>query len=99
MIRRLPAGGMISEHVTIDPTTGRRFATGGLATTSAPYHVLHADGRPDPDVHALGVVTDGARWFTQVGSGRPGKDSPFHRDADAIAASILSPAAAPRPLR
>ncbi|MEU8804532.1 FAD/NAD(P)-binding protein [Spirillospora sp. NPDC048819] len=96
LIRQLMADGMVTEHATTDPATGRLFRPGGLATTPAPYHVIRADQSPDPDIHALGVVTDGTRWFTQVGSGRPGQDSPFHQDADTIAASILNPTTAVR---
>ncbi|MEU8346179.1 FAD/NAD(P)-binding protein [Spirillospora sp. NPDC048832] len=99
LIRRLLADGMVSEHITTDPATGRSCRAGGLAVTPAPYHVIRADRVPDPDIHALGVVTDGARWFTQVGSGRPGQDSPFHRDADAIAASILNSSGVNRDVR
>ncbi|MFC0542369.1 FAD/NAD(P)-binding protein [Kutzneria chonburiensis] len=90
LLRQLLADGMISEHVNVDPLTGRRFASGGLAITESPFHVLDAKGRPDPDVHALGVVTQNTRWFTQVGTGRPGRDSPFRRDADAIAVAVLA---------
>jgi len=90
LLRQLLADGMISEHVNVDPRTGRRFASGGLAITASPFHVLDAKGVPDPDVHALGVVTQNTRWFTQVGTGRPGRDSPFRRDADAIAGAVLA---------
>ncbi|NUR83735.1 MAG: hypothetical protein HOY71_06570, partial [Nonomuraea sp.] len=89
LFRRLLADGMITEFVNADPVTGARFPTGGLAVTPSPYRVVGADGRADPDVHALGVVTGATRWFTEVGTGRPGRDSPFHRDADAIAAALL----------
>ncbi|GAB2969971.1 FAD/NAD(P)-binding protein [Amycolatopsis acidiphila] len=94
LLRQLLADGMISEYVNTDPGTGERFATGGLAVTDAPFHVLGADGEPDPDLYALGVVTQNTRWFTQVGTGRPGQDSPFRRDADAIAEAVLGPEAA-----
>ncbi|YCK36332.1 FAD/NAD(P)-binding protein [Actinomadura sp. ATCC 39365] len=61
----------------------------GPAVTRSPYRVLDARGRPDPDIHALGVATGDTRWFTEVGTGRPGRDSPFRRDADAVAAALL----------
>jgi hypothetical protein len=35
------------------------------------------------------VVTRITRLFTQVGTGRPGQDSPLCRDADAIALALL----------
>jgi hypothetical protein len=90
LLRQMLADGMISEHVNVDPAAGRRFTTGGLAITRSPFHVVGADGRPDPDIHALGVLTQNTRWFTQVGTGRPGQDSPFRRDADAIAGAVLA---------
>jgi hypothetical protein len=83
------ASGLISQHVNAEAGNGDRFATGGVAVTRSPFHVIDAWGQPNPDVHAIGVATDGTRWFTQVGTGRPGQDSPFCRDADAIAAATL----------
>lgn len=90
LLRQLLADSMISEHVNVDPLTGRRFASGGLAITRSPFHVVDARGVADRDIHALGVVAQNTRWFTQVGTGRPGQDSPFHRDADAIAGAVLA---------
>ncbi|MEV3978643.1 hypothetical protein [Nonomuraea sp. NPDC049758] len=69
--------------------TGARCRTGGLAVTRTPYRVVDARGRPDPDIHAPGVATGNTGWFTEVGTGRPGRDSPFRRDADAVAAALL----------
>jgi methylaspartate mutase epsilon subunit len=89
LIRRMLVDGMARPFVNTDPTTGERFETGGLDVTRAPFHVVDRQGEADPDVHALGVAVDRTRWFTQVGTGRPGHDSPFSRDADAIAADIL----------
>jgi methylaspartate mutase epsilon subunit len=99
LLAAMAAEGMVSEYVNVDPATGERFPTGGLAVTGPPFHVVDARGRPDPDVYAIGVATEGTRWFQQVGTGRPGKDSPFRRDADAIAADILAGAAAPEAVR
>jgi hypothetical protein len=89
LLRQLLADGMISEFVNVDAATGTRFATGGLAVTRSPYRVVDALGRADPDIHALGVATGHTRWFTEVGTGRPGQDSPFCCDADAVAAALL----------
>jgi hypothetical protein len=90
LLRQLLADGMISEYINIDPASGKRFHTGGLAVTPTPFHVLDAHGKPDTDLYALGVATQNTRWFTQVGTGRPNQDSPFCRDADAIARDLLS---------
>jgi methylaspartate mutase epsilon subunit len=80
---------LISEYVTTDPATGEHYHTGGLAVTGTPYRVIDAAGQPAEDIYAIGVVTQNTRWFTQVGTGRPGQDSPLCRDADAIALAIL----------
>lgn len=87
LLRQMAAEGLIAAYVNGDGT--RRFHTGGLAITPAPFHVVDRRGRPDPDIYAIGVATDRTRWFTQVGTGRPGRDSPFCRDADGIAADVL----------
>jgi methylaspartate mutase epsilon subunit len=90
LLRQMAADGMVSQYVNVDPVSGTRFVTGGLAVTPGPpFHVIDGQGRPDPDIYAIGVAADRTRWFTQVGTGRPGKDSPFRRDADAIAVDAL----------
>jgi hypothetical protein len=90
LTRSMVADGMLSHNVNVDPTTGERVETGGLAVTRAPFHVVDGRGRPDPDVYALGVATDRTRWFTHSSRAVPGQDSPFCRNADAIAADILA---------
>lgn len=89
LIRQLLGDGLISEYVNTGPDNDP-FRTGGLAVTPAPSRVLDAAGRPDPDLYAIGVGTEHIRWFTQVGTGRPGRDSPFCRDADSIAGDVLT---------
>jgi hypothetical protein len=96
LLCRLLSRGMISEHTVTDPTTGHPHRTGGLAVTPAPFHVVDAAGQADPDIYAIGVATQNTRWFTQVGTGRPGQDSPLCRDADAIARDVLGRAPAER---
>jgi methylaspartate mutase epsilon subunit len=90
LLRQMLADGMISEYVNIDPRSRTSFHTGGLAITRSPYRVVDRRGLADPDIYAIGVVTQNTRWFTQVGTGRPGQDSPFCRDADAIAREVLA---------
>ncbi|NJP94930.1 hypothetical protein HCN51_36790 [Nonomuraea sp. FMUSA5-5] len=90
LVKQLLADGMVSEFVNVDPSTGARFDVGGLAVTRAPYRVIDRLGRAARDLHALGVATNHTRWFTEVGTGRPGQDSPFFRDADAVAAALLA---------
>jgi methylaspartate mutase epsilon subunit len=94
LLRNLRRAGLISEYVTTDPATGERYHTGGLAVTNAPYRVIDSAGRAAEDLYAIGVVTQNTRWFTQVGTGRPGQDSPLCRDADAIALNLLGHTAA-----
>jgi uncharacterized NAD(P)/FAD-binding protein YdhS len=81
LVRQLLADGLITE----DPVVG-----GGVSVTRAPFHAIGADGTPDPDLYPLGVPTEGPRWFTQIGNGRPGPMSGFHADADAVAADVLA---------
>jgi FAD-NAD(P)-binding len=90
LLRQMLADGMISEYVNVDPVSRTTFHTGGLAITRSPYRVIDGRGQSDPDIYAIGVVTQNTRWFTQVGTGRPGRDSPFCRDADAIAQDVLA---------
>lgn len=90
LVRQLLADGLVSEYVNSGPAGHDPFPTSGLAVTRTPSRVLDAAGRPDPDVYAIGVATEHTRWFTQVGTGRPGRDSPFCRDADAIALDVLA---------
>ncbi|KQX12899.1 hypothetical protein ASC82_15250 [Streptomyces sp. Root431] len=68
------------------------FATGGLDCTESPFHPVRADGSVDTSTHVLGIPSEHTRWFTQVGSGRPGPWGSFTKDADAIAAALLAAA-------
>jgi hypothetical protein len=87
----LLAQGRVREFVNEGPD-GDTFATGGLAVTRSPSRVVDAAGRVDRDLYAVGVATEHTRWFTQVATGRPGRDSPFCRDADSIALDLLADA-------
>lgn len=90
LVCQLLAESVITEYVNTGPGDHNAFHTGGLAITPTPSRVLDAAGRPDPDLYAIGVATEHIRWFTQVGTGRPGRDSPFCRDADGIARDVLA---------
>ncbi|MGV9885924.1 FAD/NAD(P)-binding protein [Streptomyces sp. NPDC003395] len=95
---RLRDQGLLTPYVNRGPD-GAEFATGGVAVTGSPFHPVRADGRPETGMYVLGIPSEFTRWFTQVGSGRPGVWGEFTADADAIAADALSgaPAAAGRP--
>ncbi|OLF14687.1 FAD/NAD(P)-binding protein [Actinophytocola xanthii] len=88
LTRRLHARGLLTSFVNTDG--GTAFDTGGAAVTQAPYHPVGTDGQADPGIYVLGIPTEHTRWFTQVGSGRPGRWTAFTRDADAIAEDVLS---------
>lgn len=87
LFRQLVADGVVTEFV--NETATHRFATGGLAVTRAESRVMDANDRPHRGLYAIGIPTEHSRWFTQVGSSRPGSRTSFHRDADVIAVSIL----------
>ncbi|MER6995708.1 FAD/NAD(P)-binding protein [Streptomyces sp. NPDC000410] len=87
---RLVEEGMVREYV-IEGPVGSRHVTGGLEVTPSPFHVVDAEGEPQRDLYAIGIPTEHTRWFTQVGSSRPGVNTLFYRDADAIAADALRP--------
>ncbi|MFB6557010.1 hypothetical protein ACFCWX_45075, partial [Streptomyces sp. NPDC056405] len=57
--------------------------------TPAERRVITAHGRPHRAVYGLGIPTEGACWFTQIGNGRPGVHTSFTRDADVVALSVL----------
>ncbi|MER5552546.1 FAD/NAD(P)-binding protein [Streptomyces sp. NPDC002793] len=73
------------------------FRTGGVAVTRAPFHPLSAEGHPATGLTVLGLPTEHTRWFTLVGSGRPGPWNEFIRDADAVAAAALDAPPKPAP--
>jgi methylaspartate mutase epsilon subunit len=81
LTRQLAAEGMVRTYADEGP--------GGMDVTRAPFHVVDAKGRAQEGLYALGIPTEHTRWFTQVGSSRPGVDTLFYRDADAIAGDML----------
>ncbi|MEU9115723.1 FAD/NAD(P)-binding protein [Streptomyces sp. NPDC048483] len=89
LTRSLVAEGLVSEYLRTEPASGLRHPTGGFHVTTAPFHVIGANGSVRDDLYALGIPTEHARWFTQVGSGKPGLNTLFRQDADAIAADML----------
>ncbi|WP_405012449.1 FAD/NAD(P)-binding protein [Kitasatospora sp. NBC_01539] len=93
LIRGLLADGVIRTFV--NSWAGGAFDTGGMATTDTPFHPVRADGAIERSMYVLGIPSEHTRWFTQVGSGRPGPWGAFTRDADAIAESLLAGAGTP----
>ncbi|MCY0949951.1 FAD/NAD(P)-binding protein [Streptomyces sp. H27-S2] len=92
LTRQLLGEGAVRPYV-IDGPQDTAYVTGGLDVTEAPFHVVDAAGEAQRDLYAIGIPTEHTRWFTQVGSSRPGVNTLFYRDADAIAADALRPAA------
>ncbi|MFF8381467.1 FAD/NAD(P)-binding protein [Streptomyces sp. NPDC015661] len=88
LIRGLMVDGEIRTFTNAAEGAGE-FATGGLDCTDSPFHPVRADGSVDTSTHVLGIPSEHTRWFTQVGSGRPGPWGSFTRDADAIAQALL----------
>ncbi|MER7951724.1 FAD/NAD(P)-binding protein [Streptomyces sp. NPDC096079] len=88
LIRGLMVDGEIRTFTNAAEGAGE-FATGGLDCTDSPFHPVRADGSVDTSTHVLGIPSEHTRWFTQVGSGRPGPWGSFTRDADAIARALL----------
>ncbi|MGH3855022.1 MAG: FAD/NAD(P)-binding protein, partial [Pseudonocardiaceae bacterium] len=88
LVRRLREAGVLSSY--LNTNAGGQYDTGGVAVTPAPFHPIAADGRCDDGLYAVGIPTEHTRWFTQVGSSRPGKWGEFMADADAIAAHALT---------
>jgi methylaspartate mutase epsilon subunit len=66
-----------------------RFQTGGVHVTRAPYHPVGSAGVADERLYVLGIPAEHTRWFTQVGSGRPGPWNEFTADADAVAEHLM----------
>ncbi|GGQ15363.1 hypothetical protein GCM10010233_35330 [Streptomyces pseudogriseolus] len=86
---RLRDQGLLTAYVNRGQD-GTAFATGGVAVTGSPFHPVRADGRPETGMYVLGIPSEFTRWFTQVGSGRPGVWGEFTSDADAIAGDALA---------
>ncbi|MBD0709481.1 MULTISPECIES: FAD/NAD(P)-binding protein [unclassified Streptomyces] len=91
LIRGLMVDGEIRTFTNAADGAGE-FPTGGLDCTDSPFHPVRADGSVDTSTHVLGIPSEHTRWFTQVGSGRPGPWGSFTRDADAIAGALLDAA-------
>jgi glutamate mutase epsilon subunit len=90
LTRGLYADGMVTGYV--NAADGVAFPTGGVAVTAAPFHPVRADGEAERGMYVLGIPAEHTRWFTQVGSGRPGGWGSFTADADAIAADLYDAA-------
>ncbi|GAA2786354.1 FAD/NAD(P)-binding protein [Saccharopolyspora taberi] len=65
------------------------YETGGIAVTGRPYHLVDANGSPNPRRFAYGVPTEAVHWVTAAGI-RPGVNSVILSDADAIARRALA---------
>ncbi|MFD3678208.1 FAD/NAD(P)-binding protein [Streptomyces sp. NPDC058613] len=89
LMTSLVTNGIVSEYFRTGPDTVPPVPTGGLNVTKAPFRAIAADGRVHDGLYALGIPTEHTRWFTQVGSGKPGLNTLFRQDAEAIAQAML----------
>lgn len=92
LFRHLRARGMVRESVV--PGVGGELdhRAGGLDVDPESYRVVDARGTARGGLYALGIPTEHTRWFTQVGSSRPGHRTLFHQDADTVARGLLADA-------
>jgi methylaspartate mutase epsilon subunit len=74
----------------VNRSEGESVDTCGVAVTRAPYRPVNCRGDAVDGLYVLGIPSEGPRWFTQVGSTRPGPWTEFTKDADAIAADVLA---------
>lgn len=61
---------------------------GGVDIDRQSFRLRDASGQLHDMAFALGIPTEGPKWFTQVGSATPGKFSNFSREASIIAGRI-----------
>jgi methylaspartate mutase epsilon subunit len=86
-------GRLVADGVVATWDTGRSApageGAGGLRVGAATGRLLDPSDRPADGLYATGIPTEGLRWFTQIGNGRPGTRTTFHREADALALDIV----------
>ncbi|MFK0211904.1 FAD/NAD(P)-binding protein [Streptomyces sp. NPDC090298] len=87
LLRQLLETGQCRPYEISDPD-GEAHQTGGVAVTGAPFHLIDAEGRPNPRCFAFGVPTESVHWATAAGI-RPGVNSVTLQDSDAIARAVL----------
>ena len=72
----------------------RSVETGACEVDPNTATAIGANGDAVPGLIVVGIPTEGLRWFTQIGNGRPGVRSGFTIDAERAAHSALSAARA-----
>ena len=77
LIRNLRAKGMLRPFV--NRSAAHAFVPGGVDVNER-YQLIGADGKPHPDIAAMGVLTEGALLYTTVAA-RPKVNSRALRDA------------------
>ncbi|MEV7003117.1 FAD/NAD(P)-binding protein [Streptomyces sp. NPDC093982] len=80
--------GLVTDGVAATWSEAGRDAT-SLRVGAATGRLLDPTGRPVHGLYAIGIPTEGLRWFTQIGNGRPGSRTAFHREADALALDVV----------
>ncbi len=88
LLRQLARTGTFTSY--INSGAGKSYDTGGVWVTGAPFHPVGGNGVPQSGLYVLGIPSEYTRWFTQVGSSRPGPWGEFMADADSIAGDVLA---------
>jgi uncharacterized NAD(P)/FAD-binding protein YdhS len=83
LLSRLVADGVAATWNAAGPDAA------SLRVGAATGRLLDPAGRPVDGLYAIGIPTEGLRWFTQIGNGRPGSRTAFHREADALALDVV----------
>jgi hypothetical protein len=84
LVRNLLDGGHIVPYE--NALNGTVYRPGGIAVTKS-YQVINKHSRPHNNLFAIGAITDGCTWYSQV-LARPYVNSRSMRDAASIAQSI-----------
>lgn len=66
-----------------------KVTTGGMDFDPVSMQVVDAGGKSVEGLYVVGIPTEGRRWFTTVGSTRPGQWSEFVTEPDTIAKDIV----------
>ncbi|HEV3447158.1 MAG TPA: FAD/NAD(P)-binding protein [Gemmataceae bacterium] len=84
LVQSLLAGGHIVAYE--NALNGTSYRPGGIAVTDA-YRVINKQGQAQANLYAIGALTEGCTWYSQV-LARPYVNSRSMRDAASVAQSI-----------
>src|SRR5207237_2049630 len=84
LVRSLLEGGHLVAYE--NALNGTIYRPGGIAVTDA-YRVINKHGQAQANLYAIGALTEGCTWYSQV-LARPYVNSRSRRDAASVAQSI-----------